>query len=568
MAQFRTTADILDEILTKAGEPTNGTSNYEADALRYANKVHHAIIAGGSVFSQVVDEAWVWARAKHPIVIELQPAYTSGSCLLTVNDTSITFTVPPSVSLQGWHIQANGKSTVYKIVQHTAGEAAAAIDSSFVDSSGAYSFRAFKLDYEITPTYQIVDSFSDRIDFQESTAATVSATLTHGAYSPAALAAHAAARLTAAGGNTYGAAYDSVLKKTSLSRNTTTAGTYFSMLGAQGPNVRRSALPLLGFDRLNYTADTTYSSTYAPNSVSRLIEPFKLFSNTQQPFIYSTDSIRMQEDFPIALTRERTPERFCRLTEDADGTVWVRFNSYPQFKTKVSIDWIPTPIDLQDNAASVPELPRPDVDRLIDGAAAYVCFDKEDSKWEALFQLCKSGLEAMQKKNRSLLARTGEYFGQIIPRMDYMNPRARLDYGYTSGSSSAGSTSSQVEVLTAVTLDYTSFQSGSTASVVLARTLPASRSIFSIIAKHSTNFTGASISAIAADVGLLADPTYFINGFDVAQAVGPTAQASYVGLYYPAVETGIYVRLTATGANLSALAQGSLVLYMQESIVP
>lgn len=568
MAQFRSTADILDEILTKAGEPTNGNSNYEADALRYANKVHHAIIAGGSVFSQVVDEAWVWARAKHPIVLELQPAYTSGSCIFTVNDTGIILSSAPTISLEGWHIQANGKSTVYKIVQHTAGAVAAALDSSFVDDTGSYAFRAFKLDYEIMPAYLIVDDFSDRIDYQESTAATVSATLTHGAYSPAALAAHAASRLTAAGGNTYGAVYDSVLKKTSLSRNTTTAGTYFSMLGAQGPNVRRSALPLLGYDRLNYTAGTTYSSTYVPNSVSRLIEPFKLFGNTRQPFIYSTDSIRMQEDFPISLTREATPERFCRLTEDADGTVWVRFNSYPKFKTKVSIDWIPTPLDLQDNAASVPALPRPDVDRLIDGAAAMICFDKEDNKWESLFQLCKSGLEAMQKKNRSLLARTGEFFGQIIPRADYMDPARRMDYGYTSGSSSAGSTSSQTEVLLAVTLDYTSFQAGSTSSVVLARTLPASRSLFSIIAKHSSSFTGASITGVSADVGLLTDPTYFINGFDVTQASAATAQASYVGLYYPAAETGIYVRLTSTGANLSALSQGSLVLYMQESIVP
>lgn len=568
MAQFRSTADILDEILTKAGEPTNGNSNYEADALRYANKVHHAIIAGGSVFSQVVDEAWVWARAKHPIVLELQPAYTSGSCIFTVNDTGIILSSAPTISLEGWHIQANGKSTVYKIVQHTAGAVAAALDSSFVDDTGSYAFRAFKLDYEIMPAYLIVDDFSDRIDYQESTAATVSATLTHGAYSPAALAAHAASRLTAAGGNTYGATYDSVLKQTQISRNTTTAGTYFSMLGAQGPNVRRSALPLLGYDRLNYTAGTTYSSTYVPNSVSRLIEPFKLFGNTRQPFIYSTDSLRMQEDFPISLTREATPERFCRLTEDADGTVWVRFNSYPKFKTKVSIDWIPTPLDLQDNAASVPALPRPDVDRLIDGAAAMICFDKEDSKWESLFQLCKSGLEAMQRKNRSLLARTGEFFGQIIPRADYMDPARRMDYGYTSGSSSAGSTSSQTEVLLAVTLDYTSFQAGSTSSVVLARTLPASRSLFSIIAKHSSSFTGASITGVSADVGLLTDPTYFINGFDVTQASAATAQASYVGLYYPAAETGIYVRLTSTGANLSALSQGSLVLYMQESIVP
>jgi hypothetical protein len=565
VSQFRTTADILDEILQKAGEETNGNSPFETLARTYANKVHHAIIGGGSIFNLKVDEPWVWARSKKPIVLELQPAYTTGAVSCTVNDTAIVFTMAPASSLEGWHFQISGKSTVYKIVQHNAGEVTACLDSSFVDDSGAFSFRAFKLDYEILPVYAYVDSFNDTMDFQEGTAFTTrTASFTHGAYTLSGLIAHIAARMDTAATASVSGGFDTVLKQYSV-----TCSSSFKMLGSTGANAKRSVLPSIGFDRIDHTAAQVYTSTYIPNGIARLIEPFKLFTGeVGNPMIYSTDPIKMQQDYPVSLTRERTPDRFVRLTEDNDGTVWVRFNCYPRYKTKIQMDWIPQPIDLQDNTVSTVLLPRGDVDTLIHGACAFIAFDKSDNKFQNFMSLTEAGLEAMKKKNHGALFRTGENFGQIVPRTDYYNPRQRLNYGYTSGSAVAGSTASATNVLTSVTIPYTSFQTSGTVNTVLARTLPASRSLFSIIAKHSTNFTGALISAITLDVGITGDATYFINGFDIGQAVSGTAQASFVGLYYPAVETGIYVRATSTGANLSALAQGNLILYLQENIVP
>lgn len=565
MAQFRTTADILDEILQKAGEPTNGNSPYETLARTYANRMHHKIIGGGNLFNLNVDDPWVWARSRHPIVLELQPPYTTGAVSCTVNDINITFTIAPASSLEGWHLQINGRSTVYKIVQHTAGEAAAVIDSSFVDDSGAYSYRAFKLDYEILPEYVYIDNFNDRLDFQSGTAFTTGvATLSHGSYTLSGLVAHAAARMDTASTATIGASYDSVLKLANF-----TCSSSFQLLAASGSNIRRSGWPTLGFDTLDQTGAQTYTGSYIPNAVSRLIEPFRLFSGSyEDPFIYSTDPIKMQEDYPISMVQEKVPERFVRLNEAPDGTVWVRFSSYPKYKTKIQIDWIPAPHDLQDNTASVPKLPRADVDVLIDGAAAMLCVDKEDSKAEAYFGSAKAGLEAMQKRNRSALFRTGETFAQIVPRADLDGKERRLNYGYTSGSQAAGSTASATDVLISVTLSYASFQTGSTINSVLARTLPSTRSLYSVIMKHNQSFTGALVSALSLDLGITGDPTYFLSGFDPTQAVSGTAQASFVGLYYPATDTGIYVRATSTGANLSELGQGSLVLYFQESIVP
>ena len=83
MAQFRTTADLLDSILRRSGEVTDGTSDLESDALEYLNRIHHTVIAGGNEFDVEVDEPWVWARAKRPMILELQPAFDTDTVSLT-----------------------------------------------------------------------------------------------------------------------------------------------------------------------------------------------------------------------------------------------------------------------------------------------------------------------------------------------------------------------------------------------------------------------------------------------------------------------------------------------------
>jgi hypothetical protein len=562
VSQFRTTADILDEVLRKAGEPTNGSSPWETPALTYLNKVHHAIIAGGSIFNVDVDEPWVWARSKHPIVLELEPAYTTGAITMTVNDINGTLTVAPTASLEGWHFQVNGKPTVYKIMKHTAGDTTIVLDSSFVNDTGAYLFRAFKLDYEITPAYLYIDSSNDKLDFKEE-AVTLTASMTHGAYTPSNLVAHAVAQLNSPGTATWTGAYDSVLRQISI-----TASVTAGMLGVSGNNKLRSTMTILGLDSLDYTAATSFTSSYASNSVSRLIEPLKIFSGeTTEPFIRSTDPIKMQEDYPMSMCEQRVPERFCRISEDNTGTLVIRFSSYPQFKMKAILDWIPVPRDLQDNAASYPRIPRTDVDVLIHGAAAYIAFDKEDSKFDTLMKLVNTGLQAMQKKNRSLLNRTGEYFAQIIPRTDLAANAKRLNYGYTvSGSSTANISAESVQSMIAVTMSFSTFMTASTVATVTARTLPSNRTLFALIAKHETAFAGTAISDVKIDVGIAGDPTKFINQFDVDQAVSASAQDSSLVLYYPALDTDIQVRMTSVGANLSALTNGSLVLYFSEVI--
>jgi hypothetical protein len=427
MSQFRTTADILDEVLQEAGEPTNGNSPYETAVLVSANHAHHAIIAGGNIFNLTVDEPWVWARNRFPITLELQAAVTA-SFTGTADSTAITFSAAPTSSVEGWHLQANGKKTVYKITNHTAGSTTAQIDSGLIETAGSTS-RIFKLDYEITPSYFYVDSSNDRINYQEVTASTRTASLTHGTYTPTTFLSQVFAQFTASGTGTvsYGGTYNTTLKVFNMTSSAT-----FRLMGASGGDYKRSALQSLGFDFLDHTGAQSYTSAYPPNAISRLIEPFKIHSTTQQ-FVYSTDPIRMQQDYPLAYVRETVPTRFCRLLSERDGAVTVRFNSYPKEKTKIQIDWVQRPVDLQDNTASFVALPREDIKTFIYAASAYLLYQKEDSKWESNLKLAGAGLEAMKLKNRALLNRTGENFAQISPRLDLEQGGRKLNYGYTSG---------------------------------------------------------------------------------------------------------------------------------------
>jgi hypothetical protein len=224
MAQFRTTADILDSILRRAGEVTNGNSAFESDALEYLNRVHHDILAGGSVFNMDVDEAWTWAHAKAPIILELQPAYETGSVSVTNGSEAGTFSSAPTNSLVGWHIRINQEVEVYKIKTHVAGNTAFELDGNFVgDTAAAASFKAYKLDYEIVGQHITIDSTNNKIDFIEGSGSALVATLTAGVYSPAELATELATQLNAAGSSTYSVTYDSVTRKFTVS--ITTGGT-------------------------------------------------------------------------------------------------------------------------------------------------------------------------------------------------------------------------------------------------------------------------------------------------------------------------------------------------------
>lgn len=433
MAQFRTTADIVDSVLRRAGETTNGNSALEGDALEYLNRVHHAILAGGSIFALTVDEAWTWARSKSPMTLELQPSRTTGTVSVTLGSDAGSFSSAPADSLAGWFLKCDGRAEVYRIVTHAAGGTNFELDAAYLGTSNATQlYRAFKLDYELYPSYITIDSTNNKIDFEEVASTQITATLTAGSYTPAQLATHIAAQLQAVGSTpTYGCTYDGVLRTFTITSNLAGPKT-FKLLFASGTTQANSAHRTIGFDDEDLASAGTHVGKYPLGAISRLIEPLRLHrASEQDALIQGIDSLRFIENYPTHRIQEGTPDKFTKLQEDQDGRVIIRLNKYPSEKKRLEVHWIPVPRDLKDNTASRPLFPRKDVDVLEYGATYYLCLDKEDSKADTYLALAKQGLMAMEKRNRDENRRTDQYFGEIITRPEQMNDRPRFRYGYT-----------------------------------------------------------------------------------------------------------------------------------------
>lgn len=434
MGQFRTTADILDLALQKAGEVTNGNSPYETQVLNYLNRVHLTLVSGGSIpvgkdQTVEIDEVWPWSKARRPIILELQPKFDTGTITLTQGSEGVTFSSAPTVSVAGWYIKVSGKDEVLRIASHTASSTSAELDGIYPDDSGSgLTFVCVKLDYELVPDYLVIDSTCNKIDFLKVSAGSVlTATLTAGTYTPAQLATHIGTQMTTiAAGPTITCAYNSVTKKFTITSDGTGATTLLPLF-ATGTNQLQSAHKLLGFDDEDLAAALTQTSVYILGGIARLIEPMKRNKgHYREGSVFGCDSEAFQRDYPLVTIVEGYPDRFAVVQEREDGSIVVRFNRYPKDKTRIEVEHVPVPRDLKDSAGSIPLVPRKHIDVLEDAAVFYLMLDKNDDRAQIYANLMQGKLKAMLAQHRGSLVRSGENFGQLIPRIEQLSRRRRL----------------------------------------------------------------------------------------------------------------------------------------------
>lgn len=429
MAQFRSTADIMDLALQNAGEVTNGNSSYETELLGKLNRVHFALVAGGTIplgkdQTAEIDESWPWARSKKPLVLTLQPKIDTGSVSLTLNSESGTFSSAPTVSVAGWYLKVSGQEGLYRIASHTASSTAFELDSDWpLASLTGSSFKVVKLDYDLIPDSIVIDSTNNKIQFQEAAGTTLTATLTSGNYSPSELATEIQTQLNATGGTpAYTISYSAVTRKFTLASDRA-GGAVFILVGT-GDQSKFSAHKTIGFDDENTTNAASVTSTYALGGIARLIEPFKAHRGENQ-LIFADDPESLTKNSPITDIEEGTPSRFSIIGEDEDGKITVRFNKYPNEQTRIEIDYVPIPRDLKDNSSSVPLVPRKHIDVLEDAATFYIMLLKNDDRAMAYANLVMGKLKAMINQHRGSQLRAGERFGQIIPRRDLVGGTRR-----------------------------------------------------------------------------------------------------------------------------------------------
>lgn len=149
MANMRTTEDLIEDALRKAGEKTDGTSDYIADAVKYMNGHYRKILSGGNYLDVDLGDPFYWAKAKYPGVITVEVPYDTGTVTLTQGSTSGTFSSAPAASQAGKYLQINGIWEYYRIVTHTAASTSFTIDSPFNDSTVTSAYKALKLDYDL-----------------------------------------------------------------------------------------------------------------------------------------------------------------------------------------------------------------------------------------------------------------------------------------------------------------------------------------------------------------------------------------------------------------------------------
>lgn len=418
MAFQKSTRVLKQDVLTICGELTDGTSPFDAQATSYLDKVYQGLIAGNNLFDMSCMEPWVWAQAKHPINLTLS-AKATGAATMTNASTSGTFSVAPSISLEGRYIALDGHIDLYRISQHTAASTAFSIDQAFLDSSGSYNYTAYKYDYEAVNDVIIITAKNGKIDFAAE-GTTYAATLTPGSYSPTTLCTEIDTRMTTASGSSYTVTFNSITRKFTIVQG----GTTFSLLFASGTNAYISASGVLGYDIEDQTGALTYSSTYALSGIARLSKPISMYrtltsesqSARDSNKIFMIDDNTFQRDYPMGQNVLAMPDKFCVSEMGNDGLWVLRFNASVDEDTRAEVNFIPVARKLVDNVNSFPLIPGSFSDFLVYGAAHFIQADKSDTKATDSLQKAQAQLKALIAFNRQGSQLAGNAFGKLTPR--------------------------------------------------------------------------------------------------------------------------------------------------------
>ncbi len=154
MSRLETFSDLKIAALEKAGELTDGTSDYDTTVEEQINALNRSIYSGANEFNVDLGEPWEWAKPRNPGVLTLIPPFETGTISLTQDSASATLSSAPAVglgSLKNHFLIITGISTVYRISAHTANATAVTLDQIYLeDTAATASFKIVKLDYDLT----------------------------------------------------------------------------------------------------------------------------------------------------------------------------------------------------------------------------------------------------------------------------------------------------------------------------------------------------------------------------------------------------------------------------------
>lgn len=150
MSNYTTGADLMADILFRGGEATNGTSDFDAEALRLLNRAYREMYMGGSAFAADVQENWLWLRKDPPGVLILDQVVNAGTVSVTKNSATATLSVSPAASMAGRFFKVDDQPDVFRVSAHTAGTDTLTLDSVYTQTTNtAASYKLMKLEYTL-----------------------------------------------------------------------------------------------------------------------------------------------------------------------------------------------------------------------------------------------------------------------------------------------------------------------------------------------------------------------------------------------------------------------------------
>jgi hypothetical protein len=150
MANYTTSQDLVNDILTRGHELNDGTSDFDTDVVTYLNRAYLGLLRGGSELDPEVDEEWDWLRADDQGVLTLNPVIDTGTISVTNSSTTVTFSSAPTPSVAGRHFKVDDHADVFIISSHTATGTGATLESVYTGSTDtAASYRVMQLDYAL-----------------------------------------------------------------------------------------------------------------------------------------------------------------------------------------------------------------------------------------------------------------------------------------------------------------------------------------------------------------------------------------------------------------------------------
>lgn len=143
MTTLQTTQDIVKDVLDRADELTDGSSDFDANALEYINRSYRELWMGGGPFSPDVNVDWWWLRDFG--ILTMVPAIEDQTIALTNNSTAAVLTATATADITGWFLKVDNVSDIFKVSAVTG--TAVTLDSVWTGTTATGTADILPLEY-------------------------------------------------------------------------------------------------------------------------------------------------------------------------------------------------------------------------------------------------------------------------------------------------------------------------------------------------------------------------------------------------------------------------------------